>query len=821
MEFSDVIKGALLHDVGKFIQRTGNEQRKTHQEIGAAWLKERGVPETVAVFAARHHGLLQQDLRREMVDAFAPPVNELVIVYEADNLSSGERPEKKGEGKWEHAVPLMSVFSKISLKHRAGQPVFNQCWSFHALAAGGEKLNFPGSYDAVRAGYGPDGYGRLLTPFTRDFEKIAPALPVDSLLMLLEKYTAGIPSETRVVEGKPESLPDVSLFDHLKTTAAIAACLYRYYEETRPEFREACIKEKILDRRDRRYMLVGGDFSGVQKFIYTISSKGALKTLRARSFFLELLTEHVISRLLNRMKLPRTNIIYSGGARFYLLAPATTGCRAALEELEAQINTYLYNTYRGRLYLALDKIEFAGNAFLPGNEGRRDIAGLWQDLAEGLREKKNRKFIGQIAGDPDGFWSPAGPEEKVCAVCHDEVSTTLPLTVFDDHEPVEVCPVCRRLYELGDELPGTKFIAACEKRLERASCVQIEDTYYAFYPAGKSFTPPPCRLLYVLNSWSIDDYLLPRAAQLFTADYAARQGRAYKGFDMLAEEAAGAERIGILRMDVDNLGHVFTCGLPGHERTFSRLSTLSRELTRFFKFHLNEICRGAGEGFQPFRLLPGRGERNVTVVYAGGDDLFVAGSWDQVVELAFDINFCFRRYTGRNPHLTISGGMVVHDAKHPLYRLAEMAGEAEERAKDNGRDSIALFYSTVPDFTADDRPLFTGTYKWSEAGRLVDEILKPAVSGLAEVKDGGKRVQFMFSKGFLHRLAAVTDIWRREGRLYLPRLAYILAREGEHNGLKNNRTWQEWKKRIYHTELIGCLRTAITWMELLSRRGTE
>lgn len=61
LDFSDLIKGALLHDVGKFIQRAGNEQRKTHQEIGAAWLKSRGVPETVAVFATRHHRLSQQD----------------------------------------------------------------------------------------------------------------------------------------------------------------------------------------------------------------------------------------------------------------------------------------------------------------------------------------------------------------------------------------------------------------------------------------------------------------------------------------------------------------------------------------------------------------------------------------------------------------------------------------------------------------------------------------------------------------------------------------------------------------------------------------
>ena len=817
MEFSDVIKGALLHDIGKFIQRAGNEKRKTHQEIGAAWLKEKGVSEDVTVFAARHHAVPRSAPRHEELDAFALPVNEVLIVYEADNLSAGERPEKTGQKEWRSGVPLLSVFAKVSLEHGEEKPAFNNCWRFQKLAAAEDELDFPETYDRARMTCGPDGYSRLLSSFERDFRKLVPGLPLEALLLLLEKYTARIPSETRIVAGRPETCPDVSLFDHLKTTAAIAACMYCYLMETSPDFHRDYLKEQILDRGDKRYMLVGGDISGVQKFIYTISSKGALKTLRARSFFLELLTEHVISRLLAGMGLPRTNIVYSGGGRFYLLAPATERCRAVLAEVDAAVNTHLFRAYRGRLYLALESIAFAGELFVP-QQGRRDIAALWETLADRLREKKNRKFLVQMAADPEAFWSPAEPAEKICAVCHSEVMTAVPLSEAGEEEPVEVCPLCRRFYDLGDELPGTKFIAVYAREPAKAAGIGIEDAYYAFYRTGEQFAPE-WRALYVLNSWSVDDYLLPGAAQLFTGHYAARQGRGYKSFDQMAKEAAGADRIGVLRMDVDNLGRVFTRGLPKNERTFSRLSTLSRELTRFFKFHLNAVCRGTGDAFQPLRLSPGGEERNVTVVYAGGDDLFVVGAWNEVVELAFDINYCFRNYTGWNPHLTISGGVVVQDAKFPLYRLAELAGEAEERAKDHGRDAVCLFYTPVPDFTADGRPLYAGTYKWSEAGRLVEEILKPAVAELASRRDGEKTVQFLFSKGFLHRLAAVTDIWLREGRLYLPRLAYILAREGERGALKNNRVWAEWKKKIYQTDYIGCLRTAITWMELLSRRG--
>ena len=49
---------------------------------------------------------------------------------------------------------------------------------------------------------------------------------------------------------------------------------------------------------DRTLLLVSGDFSGIQDTVYTISSKGALKSLRARSFMLELLTEHIVYEIL-------------------------------------------------------------------------------------------------------------------------------------------------------------------------------------------------------------------------------------------------------------------------------------------------------------------------------------------------------------------------------------------------------------------------------------------------------------------------------------------------------------------------------------------
>lgn len=42
------------------------------------------------------------------------------------------------------------------------------------------------------------------------------------------------------------------------------------------------------------------DISGIQNFIYSIGDKGALKGLRARSFYLEIMMEHIIDELLEK-----------------------------------------------------------------------------------------------------------------------------------------------------------------------------------------------------------------------------------------------------------------------------------------------------------------------------------------------------------------------------------------------------------------------------------------------------------------------------------------------------------------------------------------
>lgn len=123
---------------------------------------------------------------------------------------------------------------------------------------------------------------------------------------------------------------DISLFDHVKLTAAIASCIYDYLNENHLNYKETLFSKETEFYETEAFLFCSLDISGIQKFIYTIASKNALRTLRARSFYLEIMMEHIIDTLLERLELSRANLIYSGGGHCYLLSAIQQKTREVL-----------------------------------------------------------------------------------------------------------------------------------------------------------------------------------------------------------------------------------------------------------------------------------------------------------------------------------------------------------------------------------------------------------------------------------------------------------------------------------------------------------
>ena len=167
---------------------------------------------------------------------------------------------------------------------------------------------------------------------------------INSLLGLLETQFSCFPSSTFTGES-----PDVSLFDHAKTTAAIAACISEYVQANNiTDLRKALFEqEKDFCQKDV-FLLYTADFSRIQKFLYTVHTENALRSLRSRSFFLELLMEHYLDELLAGCGVSRANLIYSGGGHCYLLLPNTATVQQTLADWNRAFNGWLNEQWSAR-----------------------------------------------------------------------------------------------------------------------------------------------------------------------------------------------------------------------------------------------------------------------------------------------------------------------------------------------------------------------------------------------------------------------------------------------------------------------------------------
>lgn len=193
------------------------------------------------------------------------------------------------------------------------------------------------------------------------------------------------------------------------------------------------------------------------------------------------------------------------------------------------------------------------------------------------------------------------------------------------------------------------------------------------------------RRLYGVNQYCPT---LPRCTILHMGNYASATD-----METLAEASQGIPRLGVCRMDVDNLGQSFVAGFersngsdPAEKSRYVslvRTAAFSRRMSLFFKGYINSILSGAYGGKQPL---------NVTVVYSGGDDVFLVGAWNDAIEAASRIRAALREYTCGA--LTISGGVGVFQAKFPIRVAAAETARLEDKAKgleEPEKDGIALF----------------------------------------------------------------------------------------------------------------------------------
>jgi CRISPR-associated protein Csm1 len=521
------------------------------------------------------------------------------------------------------------------------------------------------------------------------------------------------------------------------------------------------------------FLLYSCDMSGIQNFIYTISGEGALKQLRARSLYLEMLLEHIADELLERLELSRCNLLYTGGGHAYLLLPNTTAAKETLAVFEAELKAWFVKNYKTDLYLASAFVECSADDLSNKGEDKNRYRNLYRSLSEQLSLAKVSRYTAAEITALNFADDAVQDHSRECTECQRS-----DLRLSDGK-----CTLCAALGSISPDLinkdvfvVATNEVVSGDKPLPLpfGACLSI---YSVKEYLGAHIE---ARRVYTKNRWDIGVDL---ATHIWMGDYTADTPRdkdgEFQGIGAYANDGItldadadgkklGIERLGVLRADVDNLGTVFSSGLPESKVSISRTSTLSRDLSYFFKYRINKVLE--------------KGPYKAQIIYSGGDDLFVIGNWSDIIQAAVDIRKALDEFTG-NGVLTISAGIGMYDSRYPIARMAAEVGELEDAAK-LYRGSVAQHGGT---------PAKNAVALWSNDtifgwDDFINNILGEKLTFVKQVFYENEK-----GKSFIYKMIAL--LRQHEDRISVPRLAYLLARSFEDKGTAGeqaSRTLFEW-----------------------------
>ena len=709
--------GALLHDIGKIIYRSNSHPfaRGTHSKLGYQYLKQipgfnhRDILESVAY----HH-------YKEIKNANLANDSSAYITYIADNIASGiDRRDDIEEGTQEYEqqqfnfdkyTALYSVFNIINddtLGRKEGKYSFNH-ESHIAYPTEKDVKYTSGNYSKLMGDMSIDLQGKLKV----GREHFA------SLLQWAESMWQFVPSSTN-----KNQLIDVSLYDHSKITCAVASCIYDYLTESKiDDFNSEIFAnyEKTKQFYEKEaFILLSMDMSGIQDFIYNISGSKALKSLRSRSFYLELMLEIIVDKLLENLDLSRANLLYTGGGHAYLILPNTDLSKQKITEFSMGLRDWFIDEFTTDLSVSI-AYEACSGSDLMNTHGR--YRNIWRNLSGKLSDMKAQKYG---ADDLLRLNDTKSYGERECKEC---------LRSDIDINSEGLCSICEGVIKISNDLRDKSFFVVADSgKLKMPfgkyiSVVNRKDAEAIVKSGGfeqlYSKNNPHVGIGIATNLWMCD------------YDFSILYGESKeKGISSYIEREEGIKRLGVVRADIDNLGATFISGIPERFNSLSRTATLSRQLSLFFKYELNNILN----------------HYQITSIYSGGDDLFLIGAWDDIVEASIDINERFKTFTlGK---LSISAGIGIFNAKYPVSKMAFETGLLEEAAKTGEKNQVALW--------TDEKVFALNELKVN----ILEEKLSVLKQGFSNTDAHGK--SFIYKMLFL---------LRENQSINIARLAYLLAR---------------------------------------------
>ncbi len=699
MKDTDLIAlAALLHDIGKFGQRAEIEIGEFDWQNFCPRDKKDNPTHKHAAYTAKILGdfIIEKQKSNEkrviqanaldgkFIDASAkhhkPETENEWIVAVADRLASGFERDPFDEYNHKVEEEIKTSYKEQQLDH-----LFAKDRKFKLDVFKPDNI-FPTDEKGI-------GYSKLWDAFKSDLEQIngrfknyPSHLKAQALEYLLKKYTTFIPSATSFKFKDREIIkPNIPLYEHLKTTSIFTSAIASMNEDNRRKI-FAYYQEGKDTLDEKLFLLIAGDFFGIQNFIFDeVQTKFAAKTLRAKSAYIQLLIKVLAYYVCEKLEISPYSIITTHAGKFEILAPNENKIKEKLKELQKEFDEHFANEFFGTTGVGLAYQEATIGDFILKDEetDKPKYKTLRKKLADKIELIKYQKFDLKSKGYMLFNIDKDLDNQSLCDFCHKRKGKK--------EKEYTICSSCDRFVKIGQKLTQHKYIAI-SKRANKDDIQIFEDFYLHFFDnPQKEHAKEDIYIFDIskdtefngMEKWELSSYVATE--EIFKDnDYEKeyinkdREEPLEKNEILTLEDLAklsvkeglinskrekGVEAIMALKGDGDGMGNFIKDS--DVTDSFAKYNFFAKMIDYYFSVYV------------PNKFMQ---KKPLYTVFAGGDDLFILGGWDEVIQLAQKVRDDFVEFT--NKELTFSVGLVMSKAHKPINFLANSAEEALEESKD-------------------------------------------------------------------------------------------------------------------------------------------
>jgi len=264
----------------------------------------------------------------------------------------------------------------------------------------------------------------------------------------------------------------------------------------------------------------------------------------------------------------------------------------------------------------------------------------------------------------------------------------------------KICEFCDKFVKIGQKLANNKFMAIGNIGIKIFKDLHISFANTPEKLKGEIFDIVNDDKFRGYAKWEISSYVPKNEDEILTFEDIAKMS-VIEGIEN-GERKRGVEALGILKADVDFMGK-FILGEAGIDVTasFAKFNFFSRLMNYFFSVYVPYMIR---------RKYP-----YIYTIFSGGDDLYVVGPWDMVIEFSREIREHFVRFCEHQ--MKLSAGYVMVKSNRPIDFVSRIVEEAENLAKnykpnqpfdEKEKNAIAIFGEVLSfdEFNNEDELIF-------------------------------------------------------------------------------------------------------------------